>query len=148
MKRYSTVLSNKTCILYLLILISLTVSGCAGVGSTVPQERRLPLIETKNGQGDFNYGGLTVKYNYSLAGSNMVLDGVASYQRGFDSLDIHVLFLDAAGTVLQRKFIYSSGYRTGVNRASAIDFKKNFAVPAGSAAITFSAFAQDRSGHR
>jgi len=43
----------------------------------------------------------------------MIMDGVASYNHGFDSLDIHILFLHATGTVLQQKFIYSSGYWKG-----------------------------------
>ncbi len=148
MERYSAVPFIKTAILYLLVLFCFGASGCAGVGSTVPLERRLPLIEAENSQGDFSYGGLKVEYSYSLAGSNMILDGVASYDRGYDSLDIRILFLDATGTVLQQKFIYSSGYRTGGKRRSGIDFQKTFVVPAGSVAITFSSFAQDRSGQR
>ncbi len=84
----------------------------------------------------------------TTSGSNMIMDGVASYNHGYDSLDIRISFLDTTGAVLQREFIYSSGYRTGGKRRSGIDFQKTFPVPAGSAAITFSSFAQDRSGHR
>ena len=147
MERYSAVPFIKTAILYLLVLFCFGASGCAGVGSTVPLERRLPLIEAENSQGDFSYGGLKVKYSYSLAGSNMILDGVASYDRGYDSLDIRILFLDATGTVLQQEFVYSSGFRTSGKRRSG-DFQKTFAVPAGSVAITFSSYAQDRSSQR
>jgi hypothetical protein len=146
MKKHSTLSSIKIFILYLLVLVFFCISGCAGVGSTVPPERRLPLIETENSQGSFSYGGLKVKYSYSLAGSDMIMDGVASYNHGYDSLDIRISFLDATGTLLQREFIYSSGYRTAGKRRSGIDFQKTFTVPAGSAAITFSSFAQDRSG--
>ena len=148
MKKHSTASSISTFIIYLLVLISFSVSGCAGVGSTVPLERRLPLVETANGQGNFSYGGLKVEYSYSLSGSDMIMDGVASYNHGYDSLDIRISFLDATGTVLKQEFIYSSGYRSGDKRRSGIDFQKTFAMPAGSVAITFSSFAQDRSSRR
>lgn len=118
MERYSAVSFIKAGILYLLVLICLGASGCAGVGTTVPQERKIPLVETENSQGNFSYGSLTLEYSYSLAGNNMMLTGNASYQGGFDSLDIRILFLDAAGTVLQQELIYSSGYRTGRGRVS------------------------------
>jgi len=146
MERYPTVSFFKAGILYLLVLIYFGASGCAGVGSTVPQERRIPLIETENSQGNFSYGSLTLKYSYSLADGNMIFTGKASYQGGFDSLDIRILFLDAAGTVLQQEFIYSSGYRTDRERVSDRELQKTFAVPPGSTAITFTYFTQKRIG--
>jgi len=145
----------KTIASYLIIMACFAILGCAGVGSTIPTERRIPLIEAKNHQGNFSYGPLSLEYSYALAGSNMILGGSnmilagkASYQGGFDSLDIRILFLDAAGTVLQQKPIHSSGYRTGSRKGSDRVFQKTFAVPAGSVAITFNYSAQDRSSHK
>lgn len=137
----------------MLVLISLGVLGCAGVVSSIPPERRISLVEAENNQGDFSNGPLTLQYNYALtggsmvrSGSNMMLAGKVTYRDRFDSLDIYVAFLDAAGTVLQRKFIYSSGYRSGEGRVSDRAFQKTLEVPAGSESITFSYSEIARSG--
>ena len=155
MKKYTTVSFVNTGMLCILFLVFLGVSGCAGVGTTIPQERWISLKEAENNQGNFGYGPLTVKYSYSLTGSsllsggsNMILAGKASYQGGYDSLDINILFLDAGGTVLQQKFIYSSGYRDRSEKVSNLDVQKTFVVPAGSAAITFTYSVMERSGGR
>ena len=155
MRNYMTVSFVNTGMLWLLLLVFLGVSGCAGVTSTIPRERWVPLTEAENNQGDFSYDSLTVKYSYSLTGnslisggSNMILAGKVSYRGGFDSLDINILFLDAGGTVLQQKFIYSSGYRDRSEKVSNLDVQKTFVVPAGSAAITFTYSVMERSGGR
>ncbi len=147
MKKSTTILI-KTTLSYLLILACFAISGCLGVGSTIPLEKRINLVEAKNNDGNFKYGPLTLEYNYGLAGSNMILAGKVSFSGGFDSLNVSILFLDAAGTVLQQTPLYSSGYRTGSRKGSDRIFQKTFTVPAGSAAITFNYSAQDRSGHQ
>ena len=155
MRKYTTASFVDTGMLCLLLLVFIGVSGCAGVDSTIPSERWVPLTEAGNNQGDFSYDSLTVNYSYSLTGnslisggSNMILAGKVSYRGGFDSLDISILFLDAAGTVLQQKFIYSSGFRNRSEKVSNLDVQKTFAVPAGSAAITFTYSVMERSGGR
>ena len=155
MRKYTNASFVNTGMLCLLLLVFLGVSGCAGVDSTIPRERWVPLTEAGNNQGDFSYDSLTVKYSYSLTGnslisggSNMILAGKVSYRGGFDSLDIRILFLDAGGTVLQQKIIYSSGYRNRSEKASNLDVQKTFVVPAGSAAITFTYSVMERSGGR
>ncbi len=155
MKKYSTISFFKTSLLYVLVLTCLSALGCAGVGSNIPPERREPLIEGENNQGNFSYGPLTVDYSYTVTGSNMVvggsnmiLAGKASYQGGAGSLDVRIMFLDATGLVLQQKIIYSSGYRTGNAKRSDRVFQKTLSVPAGSAAITFTYSATERSGQR
>ena len=155
MRKYTTVSFVNAGMLCLLLLVFLGVSGCAGVNTTIPPERWISLKEAENNQGDFKYDSLSLNYSYSLTGSslisggsNMILAGKVSYRGGFDSLDIHILFLDAAGTVLQQKFIYSSGYRDRSEKVSNLGIQKTFAVPAGSAAITFSYSAMERTGDR
>lgn len=155
MRKYTTPFFINSGIFCILLLVYLGVSGCAGVNTTIPQERWVPLTETENNQGDFGYGPLTVKYSYSLTGgslvsggSNMILAGKVSYRGGFDSLDILILFLDAGGTVLQQKFIYTSGYRDRTEKVSNLDIQKTFAVPAGAAAITFTYSVMERTGGR
>ncbi len=155
MEKYLTVSSIRSTILFLFILLCFGFSGCAGVGSTVPQERRIPLNKAENYQGNFNYGPLTLDFSYSLTGgslisggSNMILAGKASYKGAFDSLDIRLSFLDATGAILQNKFIYSSGFRTGTSKVSGQPFQKTFVVPANSDAITFNYSVEERTGNR
>ncbi len=155
MEKYSTVSSIRGSIFFLLILLCFNFSGCAGVGSTVPQERIIPLTKAENYQGNFSYGPLTLNFSYSLTGgslisggSNMILAGKASYRGTFDSLDIRISFLDATGAILQNKIIYSSGFRTGTRKVSDRPFQKTFVVPANSDAITFNYSAEERTGNR
>lgn len=144
MKRYSTVPFVRSVLLFMVVLTSLGVLGCAGIVSSIPPERRISLVEAENNQGTFSSGALTLEYNYALTGgnlvmggSNMILAGKATYSNRFDSLDIYVAFLDTAGTVLQQKSIYSSGYRSDEGKVSGRAFQKTLEVPAGSEAITF-----------
>ncbi len=155
MKKYSTISCFKTSLLYILVLTCLSALGCTGVGSNIPPERRTPLIEGENNQGNFSYGQLSLEYSYTvtgsnmiMGGSNMILAGKAAYLGGADSLDIRILFLDATGIVLQQKIIYSSGFRSGNGKGSDRVFQKTLSVPPGSAAITFTFSATDRSSHR
>ncbi len=78
----------------------------------------------------------------------MILAGKASYKGAFDSLDIRLSFLDATGAILQNKFIYSSGFRTGTSKVSGQPFQKTFVVPANSDAITFNYSVEERTGNR
>ncbi len=137
----------------MLVLTSVSVLGCAGVVSNIPPERRISLVEAGNNQGSFSHGQLRLQYTYALTGgnmviggSNMMLAGNLSYHESFDSLDVSVVFLDAAGTALQKKNIYSSGYRSGTERVSDHAFEKTLEVPAGSEAITFTYSEVVRSG--
>lgn len=155
MRKNENVLFVNSGILCLLLVVYLGISGCAGVNSTIPQERWIPLAEAENNQGNFGYGSLSVKYSYSLTGgslisggSNMILAGKVSYRGGFDSLDISIQFLDAGGTVLGQTFIYSSGYRDRSEKVSNLDIQKTFAVPAGSTAITFNYSVMEKTGGR
>lgn len=148
LKKYLLVSPNKTLISYLLILVCFGISGCAGVKSSIPQERRIFLTEARNNQGDFAYGLLKLKYNYSLTDSNMTVTGKISYRGGFDSLDIYILPLDIKGTPLQQKSIYSSGYRSETDRISNRPFETSFPVPAETVALTFTYSVEERSGRR
>lgn len=140
---------GKTVVLYVLIFIFLGAFGCSGVGRVVPLDHRLPFDEQQdNSSGNFSHGGLTVVYSYSLAGGSMTMDGQINYRRSVDSLDVRLLLLDATGTVLQQKLVYSSGYREGKSRQSDRTFHKTMVVPPGVAGLSFSYSDRPRSGHR
>jgi len=73
------------------------------------------------------------------------LSGTVEYRWDFDSLAVYVLFLDAEGTVISKKDIYFSGYRTidtGVNAER--QFQVYLPIPPGAVAISFNYLAQAR----
>jgi hypothetical protein len=139
---------GKYIVLSFIILMSLNVFGCSGVGRVVPAENRLPFSEKDTGQGNYSYGGLTVEYNYSMVGGHMTIDGQVHYRGSVDSLAVRLLFLDASGTVLQQKIVYSSGYRVSRSRMDDRTFHETLVVPAGVAGLSFSYSAQPRSSHK
>lgn len=148
MKKYFVVSTVNPKALYLLILVILFLSGCAGMLPAIPGERQIALTQGDTIKGDYKYGWLILDYNYSLTHNSITLTGKVTYQDRFDSLDVRVLFLDSGGKVLQRKFIYSSGYRTGSGTVSDYAFHDTFDVPVGSKAITFTSSVRERSGYK
>ncbi len=139
---------GKNAIWYLLILISFGFLGCAGVGQIVPVDNRISFGEKANDEGSFSRWGLTVDYSYSLSGGNMTMAGQVSYPGGADSLDVRIQFLDAVGTVLKQKIVYSSGYRASRDRMAERTFKETLVVPTAATGISFDYSAQPRSSHR
>jgi len=139
---------NKT-IFCLLILFLSGLLACAGVGSVVPEDRRVLFNEMDKGEGSFDQGGLTVTYSYHITGRRMSLNGQVDYPKSFDSLNVRLQFLDAAGRILQQKIVYFSGYR--VSRSWTKEertFQQILEVPSGARGISFSYFLQPRRNYR
>ncbi len=123
-------------------------SGCAVVGLTIPDEKRITLVYNQQVNGNFKDDPLTVDYSYSLARNKIVMSGYANYTNRMDSLDVRVLFLDVAGIVLKQVVVYSSGYRMDVDRRSNLEFAKTIDLPVGVVGISFATSGQPRRSHR
>jgi hypothetical protein len=121
-----------------IILVSLGLFGCATVGSVVPIEKRVELSETRTIEDIFKSDGLTVEYSYTLRDGTMFLTCRAALKFKVDAFDVRLLFLDAQGTVLQQKVVYSSGQRS---------IEKSLDVPLGTASISFKYSSQPYRGH-
>ena len=147
MKNNVRMFVERTGVLSLLLLISLGFFGCSNRHVASIDNRAL-VSEKKSNQGIFEDGGLTVRYNYSLNGDKMFLTGDVSYSGRVDSLDVRILFLDPAGTVLQRKIIYYSGYRVFSPWEAERKIQTNLIVPNGATGISFSYSARPRSSHK
>jgi len=134
--------------LYLSLLFLVYVAGCSVVGWTVPVDNRILFAGQDSAQGIFRHGDLTVNYTYDLRATEMKLKGSVRLRGGFDSLDVLMQFIDAEGTVLKQKIVYSSGYR--VARSWDIDrsFQTLLDVPPDAAGISFTYMSQPRSGNR
>lgn len=144
MKTYVNVSAKKITILFLLILVPLSVSGCANVGRLVADNNRILFTEKGTNQGVYSQGGLTVNYNYSLDGKKLTLDGNVNYPGSVDFLNVYISAIDATGSVLQQNIIYSSGYRVSSNWATHRSFKETFIIPPGTAGMSFSYSSQPR----
>lgn len=122
----------------LLVLFCCTLLGCAVVGSVVPVEKRIALSETKNIQETFQADGLRVEYSYTVSDGILSLKCSASVRFHMKSFDVRLLFLDAQGTVLQQKVVYSST-RGSIN--------ERLDIPEGAAGISFTYSGQPYRGH-
>jgi len=123
-------------------------SGCAVVGLTIPNEKGITLVYNQQVNGTFSDGSLSVDYSYSLSQNRIKLSGNANYSNRMDSLDVRVLFLDVAGTVLKQTVVYSSGYRTDEGQSRNLKFDKTIELPVGVVGISFSSSGQPRRSHR
>lgn len=139
---------ERTAVLGLLLLISPGFFGCSNMGHVASVDNRELVSEKKSNPGIFKDGGLTLHYNYSLNGDKMSLTGDVSYRGSVDSLDVRILFLDPAGTVLQRRIIYSSGYRVYPPRRAERKIKTNLILPHGATGISFSYIARPRRSYK
>lgn len=148
MKNLRYLLLGKKVVLSLLLLMTFGLVGCAGVGRLVPADERILFNEKGAGQGSFRQDSLTVVYSYRLTDGNLTVGGEVDYTWAVDSLDVRLLFLDAAGTVLQKKIVYSSGYRVADSRKTERSFQQTLAVPPGAAWISFDYSAQPRRSYR
>ena len=124
-----SLIQNTVSTLYSTLFIAfLCLLGCASLGGRVPAENRIALSETKQVDDTFKAEGLTVKYSYLLRENSMSITCNATLRFRVKSYDVRILFLDAQGTILQQKIVYSSGQRT---------VKTFLDVPPGAVSISF-----------
>ena len=144
MEKIVQVPAGKMAVLSLVIVMALALSGCA----VTQVDNKILFGNEDKKQGVFTKGGLTVDYRYHLSGGNMNLQGQVSFSDRVDSLNVYLLFVDGAGTVLVQKAIYSSGYRDSSRRMSDRTFQHTFIVPTKDKGISFSYTSQPYRGQR
>lgn len=148
MEKIVQVLGGKMAVVSLVIVMALALAGCALVGHVTQVDNHIPFGKEDKKQGVFTQRGLTVDYSYRLSEGNINLEGQVSFSGRADSLNVHLLFVDGAGTVLVQKIIYSSGYRDSNRRMSDRTFQHTFIVPTKAKGISFSYTAQPYRGKR
>jgi hypothetical protein len=148
MEKIVQVSAGKMVVVSLVIAMALALAGCALVGQVTQVDNQVLLGDQDQKQGIFTRGGLTVDYSYSLSGGNMNLEGQVSFSDRANSLNVYLLFVDGAGTVLVQKIIYSSGYRDSSRQMSDRTFQHTFIVPTKAKGISFSYTAQPYRGQR
>lgn len=131
------------------ILLVLTLLACAGVGadrfagrSTRP-DNRFPLDALGAGEQTWSGKHLDIHYNAATQGDNLGIDGFVAFGSNIGKYPvinyfrIYLLFLDANGTVLETKLLWTSGGRSEV-RFVRWTFEQQWRFPPGAAAIGFS----------
>lgn len=142
----STTHCKESTLLFLLLVVLLSLTGCAA--SKVPVDRQIQLTDGMGIQGRYKTGQVSVAYTFNRTGDTMQLSGKISHSGRGDSLNVRVLFTDAAGQVLQRKLVYSTGYRSAGGLVDGGNFKQQLKVPPDAVGFSFSYSSQPRSGNR
>jgi hypothetical protein len=148
MEKIVQVSVGKMAVVSLVIAMALALAGCALVGQVTQVDNQILFGNQDKKQGIFTQGGLTVDYSYRLSGGNINLEGQVSFSGRADSLNVYLLFVDGAGTVLVQKIIYSSGYRDSSRQMSDRTFQHTFIVPTKAKGVSFSYTAQPYRGQR
>ena len=129
----------------LLLVVLLSLVGCA---AKIPVDRMIQLTEGADTKGSYKTGQVTVEYTFNRSGDNMSMNGTVMHYGGFDSLNVFALFSDANGQELQRRLVYSTGYRAGRGYKGGGNFEENLKVPPGTAGFVFSYSGKPRQSSR
>ncbi len=131
------------------ILLIAFQSSCAGLGQmTVAPERRIPLFKDTLQKGSWESSDVTLQYQYVKQTGVIQLSVTGQAKRGYDSLTVWVLFVDAQGKVLDTQSIYNSGFRTQdkATKREKGTIEKTFKMPLATTDIAFESSLQTRVG--
>ena len=138
MSNNSLIQMTKSSLYSALVLVFLSLFGCATVGSIVPVEKRVALSEARTIQDTFKADGWRVDYSYIIREGTMSITCRPSVRFKVEAFDVRILFIDVQGTVLEQKLVYSSGQR---------NTEKSFDLPSGTVGISFTYSSQPYRGH-
>ena len=127
--------------------LSIFLIACSSLVSTPDQvapEARISLLKGGPHDGSWQSFDIVLEYQYhKMPGeNNLSVQGKA--KRKYDELRVWVLFTDAQGTILERKSIYASGYRSsptlsGIRKRS---FENTFTIPLEVTYLSFGSYLQ------
>ena len=135
--------------LILSILLVASLSGCAGPGQmAVAPERRIPLFESTPHEGSWESSDVALEYQYIKQSGVIQLSVTGKAKRGYDQLNVWVVFADAEGKVLEKQSIYNSGFRSGSSkhRSHKGKIERTFEMPLETTHIAFQSSWQPRLG--
>ncbi len=112
-----------------LILVSFGLLGCAMVGSVVPVEKRVKLLQTGTIEDTFKSDGLIVKYRYTLTDGSMLLSCSAALNFRVESFDCTSFV-----SLMHKELCYSK--RQYIRQSNGV-IEKSLDIPPGTASISF-----------
>jgi hypothetical protein len=124
-------------------------SGCVSPGQmAVAPANRIPLFGSSPHEGSWESSDVVLEYQYVKQTGIIQLDVTGKAKRGYDQLNVWVLFVDAEGKVLERQTIYNSGFRSGTSkqRPHKGKIERTFEMPLETTHIAFQSSWQPRLG--
>lgn len=123
-------------------------TGCSMKNVPIAEAKRVALSSKTEIAEVYKSGPLTVTYEYQNAGEKLTISGSVEFRQSVDSLDVRIVFLDAAGLVLGKKIVYSSGFRSFASTNSTRTFRTNLEMPAGAVGFSFTESSVVKASHR
>ena len=123
--------------------------SCVSPGQmTVAPANRIALVENTPDEGTWESNDVALEYQYVRQSDVIQLSVTGKAKRGYDQLNVWVLFVDADGKVLEKKSIYNSGFRSGTSKRKPQKgtFEKTFEMPLETTHIAFQSSWQLRLG--
>ena len=131
------------------ILLAAFQYSCVSSGQMeVAPERRIPLFESTPHEGSWESNDVALEYQYVKQADIIQLSVTGKAKRGYDQLNVWVVFVDAEGKVLKKESIYNSGFRSGSSkhRPHKGRIEVNFEMPLETTHIAFQSSWQPRLG--
>jgi hypothetical protein len=141
---------KRICVILSILWVAFQFS-CVGPGQiTVAPERRIPLVKDTPQQGTWESNDVALQYQYVEQNGAIQLSVSGNAKRGYDQLNVWVLFVDAEGKILETKSIYSSGYRSerSYGKPQKGTIEKTLEIPPGTTAIAFESMLKNRRSRR
>jgi hypothetical protein len=133
--------------------LTAALSACQSMGTvSIAPDKRIALQPAGPHQGEADTGDLVVAYAYRLLPEPEhrieITGGIRSSRIRGDYINVYLNFVDDTGHVLQRKILYSSGYKRDVYIRHPSTFDTTLPLPPETSAIAFSSYVQPSSGHK
>lgn len=139
----------KSGLVVLSILVVAFQHSCVGSGGlAVAPANRIPLFENTPYEGSWESSDVALEYQYVKQTDVIQLSVTGKAKRGYDQLNVWVLFIDAEGKVLEKKSIYNSGFRSGTSgkRPQKGTIEKTFEMPLETTHLAFQSSLEARLG--
>lgn len=131
--------------LQLTLLLSLFLVSCATLVH-IPMEHRTPLLDGTDQKSTFISSPLKLTYSYQVNEGNLRITGQLTSTSSSDSADLRLVLLDESGSIIFRRLLYSSGYRSDDAReGTSTPIQVQLPLPVGASSFAFTCDFKQRS---
>jgi hypothetical protein len=134
-------------------LMMAALSACQSMGTfSIASDKRIALQPGGPHAGKADTDDLSVAYTYRLltepVSQIQISGGIHSAGYRGDKTSVYLNFVDDTGKVLEKKILYSTGYKRDVYIRRPSTFSTTLPLPPGTVAIAFSSYVKPSFGHR
>jgi hypothetical protein len=132
--------------------LTVALSACQSMGTApITPDRLITLEPAGPHQGDADTGDLALAYIYQLKEGTVpeiqISGRIRSARSRGDKTSVYLNFVDSNGQVLDRKILFSTGYKQDVYVRRPSTFDTTLPLPPDTTAIAFSSYVEAYSGH-